>query len=316
MKATFNRQIVGHIACFVTYAIFGVNIIFTRDIATAGGIPPIVIFTFRALGAGALFWLISLFLPKEKMSPRDLLLTAAASLLGLFVPQLTFLTASAITTPVDLSVINSITPIVTMFIAAIALKEPITWQKAGGVALSFGGVILLILLSTHAAGAVRTQPLGITLCLLNSLSFALYLGLFRPLISRYHVVTFMKWMFLFTLLSALPFSVGKIGGVDYAAVPERVWWKIGFLILFATFIAYFLIPVGQKRIRPTLISMYGYLQPIIATVVSIRMGTDSMTWVKALAILGVLVGVLVVNNSRAAGEPPRRKKALTAPPHA
>ncbi len=297
-----NRRspVSGHIACFATYAIFGFNIIFSRDITLHGGLSPIVIFTMRALGAGCLFWLLSLLLPRERMSPRDLGLTLLASLLGLFIPQLTFLNASSVTTPADLSVICSITPIITMFIAAIALKEPITFQKAGGVVLSFIGVVVLILLSTHATGTAETQPLGILLCIVNCLSFALYLGLFRPLIGRYHVVTFMKWMFLFTFLYSLPFSLGRLVTEHFAAVPARIWWKIGYLILFATFFAYFLIPIGQKYLRPTLVSMYGYLQPIIATSISIAMGTDKMTWIKAAAILCIFAGVVIVNNSRAA----------------
>lgn len=299
-KSISHSQLLGHLACFVTYAIFGVNIIFCRDIATAGGIPPIVLFTFRALGAGSLFWLISLALPRQRMTLRDLGLTALASLLGLFVPQLTFLTASSITTPVDLSVVQSIAPILTMFVAAIALREPITWKKIGGVAMSFGGVLLLIMLSTHNGSVSQTQPLGIALCIVNSVSFALYLGIFRPLIARYHVVTFMKWMFLFTCLCALPFSLPQMGEVSYAAIEPRIWWKTGFLIFFATFVAYFLIPVGQKRIRPTLVSMYGYMQPIIATAISIWLGMDRLTWIKTLAICAVIGGVLIVNSSKAA----------------
>lgn len=295
-----NQKLLGHLACFVTYAIFGVNIVFSRDIATSSGIPPIVLFSMRALATGTLFWLISLFLPRERMSRGDMALTACASLLGLFVPQLTFLTAIGITTPVDLSVINSITPIATMFVAAIFLKEPITWMKAGGVALSFAGVVGLILLSAHATGATHTHPIGIVLCIVNSISFALYLGIFRPLISRYHVVTFMRWMFLFTFLCSLPFAVGKLPAVSFCAVAPRLWWKIGFLVFFATFVAYFLIPVGQKRIRPTLVSMYGYLQPIIATVVSVCIGLDALTLPKVVAIACVFGGVWVVNRSRAA----------------
>ncbi len=313
MNASRRNQLPGHLACFATYAIFGFNIIFSRDITINGGLSPIVIFSLRALGAGCLFWLISLFLPHEKMPLRDLGLTAAASLLGLFIPQLTFLNASSVTTPADLSVICSITPIITMFIAAIALKEPITWQKAGGVVLSFIGVVMLILLSTHAVGTSETKPLGILLCIVNCFSFALYLGLFRPLIGRYNVVTFMKWMFLFTFLCALPFSLGKIGTENFADVPARIWWKIGYLILFATFFAYFLIPIGQKHLRPTLVSMYGYLQPIIATSISIAMGTDKMTWIKAVAILCIFAGVVIVNNSRAAGDPIQKKMIPTAP---
>ncbi|MDY5968720.1 MAG: DMT family transporter [Bacteroidales bacterium] len=295
-----NQKLLGHLACFATYAIFGTNIIFSRDIATSSGIPPIVLFSMRSLVAGALFWLISLFLPRERMSGKDLLLTACASLLGLFIPQLTFLTAIGITTPVDLAVINSITPIITMFIAAIFLKEPITWMKSGGVALSFAGVLGLILLSTHSTGATQTHPLGIALCIINSVSFALYLGIFRPLISRYNVVTFMRWMFLFTLLCSLPFSMGKFDVAIFPAVAPRLWWKIGFLILFATFIAYFLIPIAQKRIRPTLVSMYSYLQPIIAAVVSISIGMEVLTLPKIIAIISVFAGVLIVNRSRAA----------------
>ncbi len=135
---------------------------------------------------------------------------------------------------------------------------------------------------------------------LNSLSFALYLGAFRKLISRYSVVTFMKWTFLFALLLSLPFSARELVTTDFAALPHNVLWEIGFLVFFATFVAYFLIPFGQKRIRPTLVSMYTYLQPIIAAIVSIITGLDILTWQKLLATLLVFAGVYLVIRSRAA----------------
>ena len=186
-----------------------------------------------------------------------------------------------------------------MFVAAIFLKEPITWKKAGGVALSFAGVLWLIFQSTHAAGPVQTRPLGIILTITNALCFALYLGICRPVIQRYSVVTLMKWMFLFAFLVSLPFSAGQMLALDYATVPAKVWWEVGYLIVFATFVAYFLIPIGQQRIRPTLVSMYGYLQPIIASAVGIAIGMDRLTWMKLLAAICVFAGVAVVNRSRA-----------------
>ena len=220
-------------------------------------------------------------------------------MLGLVIPQMTFLTAITMTAPIDLSVVQSMTPIMTMFVAAIFLKEPITWKKAGGVALSFAGVLWLIFQSTHAAGPVQTRPMGILLTITNALCFALYLGICRPVIQRYSVVTLMKWMFLFALIVSLPFSAGQIVALDYAAVPAKVWWEVGYLIIFATFVAYFLIPLGQQRIRPTLVSMYGYLQPIIASAVGIAVGMDRLTWMKLLAALAVFAGVAIVNRSRA-----------------
>ena len=294
-----SSSLIGHLASFGAYAIFGLNIIFCKDIANQSVLSPTVLFTFRALGAAALFWLLSLFTKHTKVPPRDLLAMLGAGFLGLVMPQMTFLYAVGMTTPVDLSVVNSVTPIMTMFVAAIFLKEPITLKKAGGVALSFSGVIWLIFQSTHTGSVTHSSPLGIGITILNALCFALYLGVCRPIIQRYDVVTLMKWMFLFSLIIILPFSVGPLLQTDYSAVSSQVWWEVSYLVFFATFVAYFLIPVGQQRIRPTLVSMYNYLQPIIACIVGVALGMDTLTATKVLAAALIFSGVAIVNKSRA-----------------
>lgn len=302
MKSKKHSILIGHLASFGAYTIFGLNIIFSKDIANSGAVPPLELFTFRAVSAAVLFWVLSCFTERERVPKGDLLRMVGAAVLGLVVPQLTFLYAITMTAPIDLSVVQTITPILTMFVAAIFLKEPITWKKAGGVGLSFGGIVWLILQSTHAESGTLTTPLGIILTVTNSLSFAFYLGLCRPIISRYSVVTLMKWMFTFATLVSLPFSIKGIVALNYGAVTGQVWWEIGYLIFFATFVAYFLIPIGQQRIRPTLVSLYGYLQPLIATVVSIAIGMDKITVFKILAALCVFGGVAIVNQSRAAAD--------------
>ena len=299
-----KRVAIGHLASASAYIIFGINVVVCRDIAVDGTVAPFVLFTMRALVAGLLFWLVSLFGPREKVSPRDLLRMIGAGLLGLLLPQLTFLYASGHTTPVDLSVMSTSTPIFTMFVAAIFLREPITWKKALGVALSFGGILWLILQSTFgAAGPSQTEPIGIVYCFANYIVFALYLGTCRPLIARYSPVTSMKWMFLAATLVSLPFSLPLVPSTHFAAVPATVWWEIGFMVFFSTFVAYWLIPISQQRIRPTLVSMYGYLQPIIAIAVAIWVGQDRLTLTKVVAALLVFTGVWVVNRSRAATPP-------------
>ncbi len=296
---------IGHLASAAAYIIFGINVVVCRDIATDGGIAPIVLFSMRALVAGGLFWLLSLFIPREHVPPRDLLKLAGAGILGLFLPQLTFLHAIAHTTPVDLSIMSTTTPIFTMFVAAIFLREPITWKKALGVALSFGGILWLILQSTFGGnGASETEPVGIMFCFANYIVFALYLGTCRNLIARYSVVTSMKWMFLVSFIISIPFTLPHLAATNFVAVPSYVWWEIGFMIIFSTFIAYYLIPIGQQRIRPTLVSMYGYLQPIIAVAVAIWAGMDHLTVTKILAAVLVFTGVWVVNQSRAAVREP------------
>ncbi len=296
-----KEKTVGHLACFIAYAIFGINIIVCKDLTSSRLISPIALFCLRSLGAGLLFWLISNFLPTEKVGKKDYIKIFLASVLGFFLTQMTFLMAIPDITPMDCSIVSSLSPIYTMFIAAYALREPITTRKVGGVLLSFCGVIYLIMNSvTGTGGTIQTSIVGILLMIANSLCFSLYLGLFKPTITKYSVITFMKWIFLFASLLSLPLAGKELVTFDYSQLSGMYLGELAFLIVCSTFITYFLIPVGQKRIRPTLVSMYSYVQPIIAIVISICIGMDTLNWQKVLAAATVFGGVVLVNYSRSA----------------
>jgi drug/metabolite transporter (DMT)-like permease len=301
-------SILGHGAALAAYAIFGFNIIVCKDLTSGGLIPPLGIFTLRSLAAGALFWIVSLFLPSEKIERKDYIKIFSASMLGFLTCQLTFLVGIPHITPMDCSIMTVLQPIYTMIIAAIVIKEPITFQKAGGVALSFAGIIYLIISRAIAPGGVtESNTLGIFMMILNGLSFSMYLGIFKPLISKYSVVTFMKWIFLFSACVSTPLSIKGLINVDWAGIPGKQYAELGYLIICATFISYFLISVAQKRIRPTLVSMYSYVQPIIAIAVSIAIGMDTLTWQKVLATVLVFGGVVIVSYSKSAGSGNRKE---------
>lgn len=295
-----QNKLVGHFAIFIAYTIFGFNIISCKNLVSAHIISSMGIFCIRAIGATLCFWLISLFLPKEPIDKKDFPKIFFASMLGLFLTQISFLVAIDITTPLDASILASLTPIFTMFFATIFLKEPLTLKKAGGVAISFVGVILLILNSTHANnGITHTQPLGVLLMVLNGLFFGLYLGAFKPLVTKYSTITFMKWMFLFSTIVGLPMVGKELVEIDYAAFSGRFLFDLAFTVFGATFIAYTLIPIGQKRLRPTVVSVYSYIQPIIAASMSIYLQMDVLNWQKILAATLVFTGVILVNKSKA-----------------
>lgn len=294
-------SIAGHAAAFIAYAIFGFNIIVCKDLTSGNLIPPLGIFTLRSIIAGGLFWLVSLFLPKEKVDKKDYIRIFAASMLGFLTCQVTFLVGIPHITPMDCSILTAMSPIYTMGIAALVIKEPITMQKAGGVAISFAGIIYLIVSRVTAPGGVtESTPFGIIMIILNSLSFSMYLGIFKPLISKYSAVTFIKWIFLFSACVSAPLSLKGLINVNWTEIPSAQYAELAYLIICATFVTYFLIPVAQKRIRPTLISMYSYIQPIIAIIISIVIGMDVLTWQKILAAAMVFGGVIIVSYSRSA----------------
>ena len=294
-----RNSVTGHLSALIAYSIFGFNIIVCKDLTSDGLIPPLGIFTLRSLVAGGLFWLVSLFRPKERIERKDYFKIFMASMLGFMTCQVTFLVGLPYITPMDCSVMTAMAPIYTMIVAAIVIKEPITFQKAAGVVISFAGIIYLIIsrVATPGGAAVST-PFGIFMIVLNVLSFSMYLGIFKPLIAKYSVVTFMKWIFLFSAIVATPLSLKGLANVDWAEIPAIQYAELTYLIICATFISYFLIPVAQRRIRPTLISMYSYVQPIIAIAVSIAIGMDTLTWQKVLATALVFGGLIIVSYSR------------------
>lgn len=292
-----KSSLIGNLACFTAYAIFGFNIISCKSIALDGNVTPMALFCLRSFGATALFWLWSLFTaPHEHIHKEDVWKVVVASFLGLFMTQLSFLFAITKTTAIDASIMSTLSPIMTLVISALVIKEKITWSGVAGIALSLMGVLILIYNCVSIrSGADSTSIWGILGMLVNTLCFAAYVGIFKPVIRKYSVVTFMKWMFLFSSLMALPFSFRAFQASNLAAVPMDIFWQIAYVVVFATFVAYFLIPIGQKRLRPVVVCMYTYVQPVIAMVIALAMGLDHLTALKVAASLLVFIGVGLVN---------------------
>lgn len=301
MKARGSRNIIaGNLACLGAYLIFGFNLVCCKNISNFGGISPIALFCMRSVGALALFWILSIFFhKKEKVKKRDLCKIALASFLGLFLTQFSFLKAITMTTAVDASLLSLLSPIMTMIVAAVVIKDRITPSGVIGLFISLAGVLFLVLTGVSLrAGANHTSIGGVLLMLVNTLSFATYVGVFKPLIKKYSVITFMKWMFLFSSAFALPFGIDDLISINYSSIPSDILLQILFVVVCATFIAYFLIPVGQKKLRPVIVCMYSYVQPVIAMGISLAIGLDHMTWQKGVATLFIFAGVSIVNFSK------------------
>ena len=223
----------------------------------------------------------------------------AASFIGFFMVQASFLMAIPEATPMTCSILSALTPIYTMFIAALTIREPVTWKKAGGVVLSFCGIVWLILSSSTGDGGTQTTSMkGVLFMLINGLSFAVYLGVFKPLISKYSVVTYMKWIFLFSFLISMPFAGKELATFDYTSLTGILVIDLLILVVCATFMSYFLISFGQKFVRPTMVSLYSYMQPIMAIAISIAVGMDTLTLPKVVAVMIVFCGVLLVSFSK------------------
>ena len=190
-------------------------------------------------------------------------------------------------------------PIWTMIMAAIFLKEPITGKKAAGVLLGLCGALLLIFFGGSRAAGATSNIWGDLLCLLSQISYGVYLVFFQGVIKKYSPVTLMKWKYTFGALILLPLSFSGLFSVEWGTLPSQQWAGLAYVLFCGTFLSYLIVPLGQKHLRPTVVAMYNYLQPITAAAIAILWGLDTFNVFKLIAIVMIFSGVMLVNKSRA-----------------
>ena len=266
--------------------------------AMLNGIDGIDLVSFRVLGGALLFWLTSLFTKKEHVPVKDILLLGCAGLFALVFNQCSYTIGLNLTSPSNSSIMTTSMPIFAMVLSFFILKEPITWQKAGGVLLGCAGAVIIITTSATAGNAKVGNIWGDLLCMSAQLSFALYLSLFKPLVQKYSLFTVNKWMFTWATLIIWPFTLGHVSSIDFVYVPMSTWWETGFVVFFGTYISYICMMVGQQTLRPTVVSVYNYMQPLVSVSVSVAAGLAVFKTSQALAAILVFSGVWFVVKSK------------------
>lgn len=249
------------------------------------------------VGAAAAFWILSAFCKQEQVGHRDMLKIFFASLFALVFNQGIFIFGLSLTSPIDASIVTTTSPIITMIVAAIYLKEPVTNKKVLGIFIGAMGALILIL-SSQATSAGGGSIWGDLLCMIAQLSFSIYLTVFKGLSQRYSAITINKWMFIYASICYIPFSYQDIAGIEWNSISTAAIYQVLYVVLCGSFIAYICIMTAQKLMRPTVVSMYNYVQPIVASIAAILMGIGSFGWEKGVAIALVFLGVYFVTQSK------------------
>ncbi len=288
---------IGHVCMALACAIWGLMAPIGKD-AMSNGIGGLEMVTFRVVGGALCFWIASLFVKKEEVRPKDMMLFFFAGMLGIVLNQCCFTIGLSITSPVNASIITTIMPIVTMILAALFLREPITSKKVMGIFCGAIGAFILITSSANATSANEGKLLGDLLCLAAQCCFAVYLTIFKHLISRYTVITCMKWMITYAAIVIMPLSFSKMSVLPWSDITFITWLETAFVVIGGTFFAYIFMMRGQKTLRPTVVSMYNYVQPIVACAVSVALGIGIFGWGQGLAIALVFSGVYLVTQSK------------------
>jgi len=282
------------VALFLVQLLYGFNYTFAKTVMNEGYVKPFGFVLLRVAGATLLFWLMSLFLPNEKIDKKDFFQLFLASVFGVFINMLLFLKGLEFTTPIHASTIMTITPIVILILSVFMLKERITSLKILGVIIGFIGTLTLTLYG-QSARAADNILLGNLMIFLNAVSYSVYVILIKKLTAKYHPFTFIKWLFLFGLILVTPFGFSEVQEIQWQSFTPYVTFSVIFVVVGATFGTYLLNPLAISRLKASTVGIFIYLQPVIAGLFAILNGVDFVDAIKISAMLLIFLGVYFVS---------------------
>ena len=288
-----NQRTFALIAVSIATLIYGVTYTIAKDVMP-NYIKPYGFILLRVSSATLIFWTVGLFTKQQKVEKSDYKKILIASFFGITLNMLAFFKGLSLTSPISASVMMVTSPIMVLIFSSILIRKPIGKQRILGVFIGLVGAIFLITLGNSSTENSTNSAFGNFLVFLNAASYGLYLVLAKDLVKKYNPIVFIKWLYLFGLIFVIPFGYSELTAVIWEEIPKNIYWNISFVLLFTTCITYLFNLYGLSKLKPTTVSVFIYLQPVIATIYALIVGSDSLNIVKLCATLLIFLGVYLV----------------------
>jgi|TARA_B100001059_G_C17815259_1_gene574808 drug/metabolite transporter (DMT)-like permease len=288
-----NKILKAHISLLIANLIYALNFTIAKDVMP-NFILPSAFILLRVMGALFLFSFSYFIFFFQKIELKDILRFAICGLFGVAINQLFFFEGLNLTTPINAAIVMTTNPILVMLLSFIIVKEAISFKKILGITLGFIGASTLIL-SDGAIDLSSNNSTGNLFVFINATSYGLYLVIVKPLLNKYHPLTVLFYVFAFGLLFVLPFGYDDLTNVKWGTIPVNIYLEIIFVVVCTTFIAYLLNSSALKTLTASTVSIYIYLQPILASLFAIFLGADFLDEKKIIASVLIFSGVYLVS---------------------
>lgn len=288
-----SKRVLALLAAFGASVIYGINHTVAKDVMPTH-IQPFGFIMLRVTGAALLFWLISFLGPREKIESKDWPRLVICAVFGMVINMLMFFKGLSLSTPINSSVIATITPIFVFILSAIWIKERITIIRSIGILLGFAGALGLIFFSEKIQHNAPNVTLGNTLFIINAISYGVYLIIVKPLTTKYHAFTLMKWLFTVAVVVNIPFTIEEFTAVHWTSLPWDAIWRMTYVVVGTTFCTYLLNIFALKQLKASTIGAFVYVQPLVGILFATMVGADQLTFLKILSAATVFTGVYLV----------------------
>jgi drug/metabolite transporter (DMT)-like permease len=297
-----SKRTLALIGATIVSIIYGVTFTIAKDVMPKY-IDAYGFILMRVGGSTILFWLVWLFsrrskkIREEQIDRADFPRIIWAAFFGVALNMLAFFKGLSLTSPISASVIMVSTPMIVLVLSAIIIKERMRKRMVFGIILGLIGTAFLILYGKSVGNATNAS-LGNFLVFVNATSYGLYLVMVKKLMDKYNAFTFVKWIYLIGFVMVLPFGWNGFEAINWTLMPTDMYWKIGFVVVFSTFLTYLLNLLSMRELKPTTVAVFVYLQPVFATVFAISLGKDELTWVKIVSAVMIFTGVYLVTQKK------------------
>jgi len=285
------------LAAFIAALIYGVSFTIAKQVMPVY-IKPYGFIVLRVFGAMLLFWIASLFIKKEHIATSDYLRIFFGAVFGVALNMLTFFKGLSFTTPINASVVMVTSPIIVLSLSAIILKEKLVRYRIVGIFIGLLGAIYLIAWGNGLHLNNTTIQWGNFLVFINAFSYSLYLILVKKLTQKYHPLTFAKWMYLIGFVLVLPFGYTELKAIKWQEMPQSIFLQMLFIVVFTTFVTYLFNLLAVRKLKPTTVSAFIYLQPLLATLFALIMKSDTLNIHKIVASALIFTGVYLVSKQK------------------
>ena len=288
----------GFLAALGATVIYGLNHTIAKNVMPVY-ISPFGFILLRVLGATILFWIASIFVKHERIERKDWPRLIACSFLGMVINMLAFFKGLELSTPVNSSVIITISPIIVFIFSAILLKEKIKLIRSAGILFGFVGALILVLYTSKTGLNAPNIPLGNILFIVNSFAYGLYLVLVKPLIEKYNVINLLKWLFLLAIFMNFPVTIGEFSIVDWTNLPiKEAILPMVFVVVGTTFCTYLFNAYALRTLSPSTVSSFIYLQPIVGIIYAVSTKSDTLSFVSVIGMILIFIGIYLVTKKQ------------------
>ena len=279
-------------------ALIGCNVVWACDypfynLLLGRYISPMAMVSASLIVAAVLSWIPRLWEAAEKIERKDWAIIVISALLMGVTRKVMMMFGLSRTSPIDGSIIATIVPLLVLIVSVIAGVDSLSARKVLGLVLGMAGAVAVIL-SSGSSHHAQSELWGNVMMICSGTVTALYMVFFKRLVAKYRVTTLLRAIYTISAVVMLPFGVRAMVETNFEQFDTKLYLAAAFVLIVPTYLPNLLLNYSLRYLKPTLSSVYTYIQPVLAVALSVAMGLDQLHIDTAIFAAMLFTGVALV----------------------